>query len=241
MSLLAARAVSTTRASPIWRSDAFIAEFADAFVGGTDLEGGNLGASLKSLLPIAREVVRKGPQDRLHLSVLPKLLSSLEHCAQLADEIQAMRLLPAATQADKFLAFLHKFLGMIKALKSGERLVFPVFWSTGARVSHVVLCIIEAGSSDTNWTFTVVNTGEGVQYHPATAETFPKIKRQTALRLGGVLRDRLLDEAVLYALLRPAFVVAHDACFLMYATVFAHIAGDSLRTASEKVCGAVHG
>jgi hypothetical protein len=255
ISLSAAQASQAVRAIPIWRSDAFVGEFADCFVAGTDLEGGNIGTSLKLFLPIAREVVRKGPSDRLFLTVIPRLLSLLEQCAELADEMQAIRLLPAATQADKFIAFLAKFQALLKNLKAGTSLVFPVFWVTSSISAHVLLCVVEAGSTDSSWTFTIVNTGDGVLHRerlmplcrywltpyvrvvadPGQPEGFPKIKRRTALRLTGVAKERLVDEATLFALLRPAFVASSEHCSAMYNIVFTHIAGGSIPRAADKV------
>ena len=75
----------------------------------------------------------------------------------------------------------------------------------------------------------VCNAGPGLQYHRSSFATYPKPRFQTTLRLAGVPRSRLLDEAFLY-MLYQAVMTPHDDnnAKLLYEVLLPHLCGRPL-------------
>jgi hypothetical protein len=69
---------------------------------------------------------------------------------------------------------------------------------------HAVLYVLERDSEEM-YGFTVVNTGEGTDYHPFYRGDYPKVKRRNALRIGDIPRSAILDEALWYFTFKMRF------------------------------------
>jgi hypothetical protein len=66
--------------------------------------------------------------------------------------------------------------------------------------NHGLIYMVERQA--TSFTFFVCNTGEGVQYHPASTKDPPKMKFKTTVRFDNIPREKILDEALWYMLFK---------------------------------------
>ena len=69
---------------------------------------------------------------------------------------------------------------------------------------HATIYIIERESIKT-YGFVVVNTGEGNDYHPFFRGDYPKEKRRSAIRLGDITRERILEQGFWFLLFKMRY------------------------------------
>lgn len=189
---------SNVPANVVWKTGAFVGGFGDAFLADTELEGGQTAPSCEVLASVLRQAIAESPElglirgDEAKMAALDKVAGHLELAADLGYKIMG------AGEGAKFVHLLRDLLQRLAALKVGE--LFPIQggWS-GTSGGHAIFYIFERTAEDM-FAFTVVNTGQGVQYHPASMSDYPKEKRRIAMRLPGCARSRVLDEGFLFML-----------------------------------------
>ena len=147
--------------NPMWCSKAFFGTFGDNFVMSTDLEGGHTEQSIPEMIEVAEEVIMK-----LHGSGALSLFSE--------DDISTFRLvLSKLSQSPKtsfhgdhtspaFSSYLEDRSKQVKALSVEDFCIWCGGWS-GTSGGHAIMYIVER-TSDTEVSFIVCNTGEGVGY-----------------------------------------------------------------------------
>lgn len=89
--------------------------------------------------------------------------------------------------------------------------------------------VIERDAEDT-YAFSVVNTGEGNEYHPLYRGDYPKEKRRAAIRIGEISRDTILEESFWYLLFKMRFQPSSvHGPEQLYEVLLPYLAGDSTR------------
>jgi len=86
-------------------------------------------------------------------------------------------------------------------MKVGDIEVIAGGW-VGSMGGHAIMYIVERTASSM-CTFTVCNTGDGIEAHPSISDQFPGTPRvRTAVSIENVKIDRVTDPALLYMLLQ---------------------------------------
>ena len=236
---------------PAWTREAFIGEFCDAYVMNTSLEGGNLEQNLRLFAATACDALAR------HAESLTCFASDEERsCAlQLMDLLDAAAHtkteLPSSTTS--FDIFLDCRLAQLADLPVGGACVWPGGWRHQSG-GHAVLYIVERTDAE-HFSFTVCNTGEGLEYHPQTvrhactpadgtrlaltagarcdatpqANGYPEEHAMCAMRLDGIAASKLADRAHLYVLFRLlAFPHEKHTSKMLYEVFLPTIAGTTL-------------
>ena len=213
--------------NPAWLQKAFIGEFGDNYVGDTELEGGQTGPSIRYLLQMALLAI----QQRSTLLPLfsdeetAKLQAVLDHLEEAADGGDAMAAVPRKGEqwGPSFTSLLKSIRSQFESLLPGELLVVQGGW-VQQKGGHAIMYIVER-TSEEEYSFVVLNTGDGIQYHPWTAADYPKEKCRTAIRIDHIPRARLLDEAVLYTIFKMQTTNSDDNKLeILYEVVLPHLA-----------------
>lgn len=113
----------------------------------------------------------------------------------LSDMMMIASMLPVNKKDDAaFLQFLDFFMMKVGAIQPGGVLVAPAGWSTGSG-GHVMLLILTRSLTQLDkYSFAIVNTGEGLEYHAAHADPVTaEIKRNLAFVLHDVPAIRVTD------------------------------------------------
>ncbi|CAL1170137.1 unnamed protein product [Cladocopium goreaui] len=117
-------------------------------------------------------------------------------------------------ERDEFYGFLEKLLLKIRdaSEKPGKVLIIPCGWlrrpcsSGGDDLGHCVLLVLQRCRDREEFLMGIVNTGEGLQYHPASLSRLPPNPelplRQSPLVLTGVNVDRIRSSGFWYLLYR---------------------------------------
>ena len=125
--------------------------------------------------------------------------------------------------------FLENFLHQLKDLPPGKRLVIPGGWAHD-KGGHAIVYVIER-ATDGSYAMVVCNTGSGVEYHPPKmlADTYPKTKRCTAMKVPNIPSQRMVDEAVWFLMFKMKVISdkSHGPNML-YEVLLPHLAGDSV-------------
>eukprot|EP00466_Bigelowiella_natans_P015194 jgi/Bigna1/85176/estExt_fgenesh1_pg.C_20373 len=214
----------------IWRNGAFAGEFGDPHIQNTDLEGGQTAPSIRTLAKIIRDLVkeRKGQlslMEKEDLQKVERIVSDLV----LASEIDAEK--DAVSDHKCVPDFVKKFQRRLTEMKDGQRLAVTGGWSDkggGHAIMHVVW------KTKDSYDFSVINTGQGVEYHPATNKWFPKKKHKVAITIKGIKAERFLDPAIwfLFWKLRLTHKKENDS-EQMYEVLLPHLANGPLAQAVE--------
>ena len=93
-----------------------------------------------------------------------------------------------------FLNYINIFVSHIGNIKANQQIVIPGGWQTP---DHTHLCLyIVRNCGDGTFSFTVCNTGEGLQYHPSkTDQATGQTLRQLALTIWDIPSKRLMDSS----------------------------------------------
>ncbi len=86
--------------------------------------------------------------------------------------------------------------------------MFPGGWHTIVG-GHAIILMIER-MSESNYSFIICNSGNGVQYHPSNASSTPKIKYQTTVRFNNIPSERMLDDGFWYFIWRMKIISSDD-------------------------------
>ena len=172
---------------PVWLHPAFAAEFGDAFMAGTALEGGSLSISLEVfVLTLQQMLAEQGTAAPLPHAERAALNSA---CAVLDDAKKlAHKLAHAAANNGQQRLYLSKVFKSLQKLEPGGFLLLPVlvalqpiFFAVRRGLSpHQHLCTLAVISCEP----------EQIGHHRASAEP-PKLKVQTCLELREVRMDKL--------------------------------------------------
>ena len=87
--------------------------------------------------------------------------------------------------------FLGLFLSDVQALEVGKMMVWGGGWNS--RLGHGVMHVLQRNQED-SFSLTTCNTGEGLQYHNASARCFPKEIFNHFLEVRDIPRARLVDD-----------------------------------------------
>ena len=225
------------RPPPIWLHPAFAAEFGDAFIGGTSLEGGVMHVSLEVVcLAVNRMLKPDGTaaalthRERAALNSANTLLvdaKKLAHKFAYAQEGSGQERL-----------FLNTAIDDVEALDPGAALLIP------CTISNTnLMFVVRRGLDDDDHlcTFTCVccQLGSGgLGFHRAAAAP-PKIKYETCLELRDVPLQRLTDGAFWAALwaatgMRDSAGQRYDPMTILYQVLFSFLADESLDVAMAR-------
>ncbi len=227
------------------RCGAFAGLFGDAHLADTELEGGFIAPALVGVAD-ALERIRRDAQ----LCELLAAPAALPAPARLAEAVDALR--GAADIAAHFVAggeeaavsCALRLIGSLTATELGAYCILPGGWSHpsgGHAIVYVVRREADAGGASElarrRYTFTIVNTGAGLQYHASrearrrgdgSVDPEPKRMHQQGLAVTGVPGWRLLDASFIFMLLRlPALCDASNGPGVVYETLLTHLAGDA--------------
>ena len=169
---------------PVWARSSFAAMFCDPFTEGTDFGGtvfgasGNLGTSLE-LCSFLLDRVRQQPAllhlfSESSLKAVADAKAVVDACAVVSKESAGVE------NVDGFLELLTKWQGSIDSLKPGEMLMIPGGWRNLISANMMVYMVERV--SPESFTFIVCNAGDGLEYHPSSACSPPKIKYKTCIR-----------------------------------------------------------
>ena len=179
------------RPPPVWLHPAFIAEFGDAFIEGSGLDGGSpspaiamFSLTMSNCLQNQETYFEEFDHDERQIlaSVCDVFSSSREFCKKL--EL-------GSRSGAQFINFIRKHLRTkIESLKEGEKVLIP-----GSIGNHAIMFILEKDSKET-YRFVVINTSPygGLSYHPVTADSPPKFKYKTCIALDDIPESKILDD-----------------------------------------------
>ena len=183
--------------NPMWCSKAFFGTFGDNFVMSTDLEGGQTEQSIPEMIEVAEEIISKlkGSEalslfDDNDLSTYRKVLGKLSKSPNTSFR--------GDHTSKSFSNYLKARADQVKALEVEDFCIWCGGWS-GTNGGHAIMYIVER-TSETEVSFIVCNTGQGVGYHPGVGSD--KIKRHTCMRLNNIPLEKITDTVWLYFLFR---------------------------------------
>ena len=186
------------RGSFPWTRGSFVGEFCDCFIDNTDLEGGQSAPALRDLsgyLEAAARDQRQTPLLREHRAAVEFVQAQLRSAADLDESTEASR------------ESASRFHDRLARLAVGEVVTFCGGWLKPPQ-GHAIMYCIERTADDT-FAWVIINTGEGINYHPTSWEydrdesaAGPRARFRSAVRIEEIPKDKLLDEVVLYVLLR---------------------------------------
>jgi Ca2+-binding EF-hand superfamily protein len=228
----------------VWRDRTFIGQFADVFVDNAETEGGDRkrAGEIHAVIQVIHhimETVRNDHREWLSVSTDDDL-KAIDKTLELfkASYLFAQQAAQVKTP-DDFSQFLYVFKGLLSDLRVGDRIVIPGGWrQVGA--GHSVIHTIIRSTTDT-FAFCVHNTGKGVDYHPSSASSHPKMKYQTTIKIDNIPRDHFMDDAFWYLLFKIQIAEQEDhRPEILYDVLLPHLAGKPLAVAlqeqKEDVC-----
>lgn len=211
---------------PCWRTGAFAGEFGDPFIKNTNLEGGYIAPAIDVLVKSAKETLKKRSPAYFGFSdddavVLETVCKDLEGAAAMSRDLDSK----GYHQLNDFLA---NFVNKIRELQEGERFLFGGGWqspTSGHAIMHAIQR--EKGSEkDVTFSFTTLNTGSGIQFHPSNQADYPKRKVRTAITIGSIPLKRMCDEAVWYVLFKQMTLSRKEnGPAIVYQVVLPHLVG----------------
>ena len=82
--------------------------------------------------------------------------------------------------------------------------------------------------SENEYGFTVVNTGEGAEYHPVYLGDYPKQKKRSAIRIGKIPAERIFDESFWYLCFKMRYECSSVHCpELLYDVLLPFLANEA--------------
>lgn len=242
-------------AAPPWRRAAFVGAFADALVGSTEVDGGDVGGLVRDTADALNELAAGSdaraawaagaltPRERAAVAAAARLVASAADAADaLAGPTQPA---PGAPTA----AALAGVRAAVAGLGAGARALLPGGWRT-RKTAHVLWHVLSrpppesaaAGAAEPTLDWAVCNAGAGSVYHlpagvPAAtaAAAWPASRIAPALVLRGVPLSRASDEAFVAALYAPLVWRRDEAAgpSLLYEALLPHLARGTLSDAAR--------
>jgi len=203
--------------SLLWRTAAWTGEFGDNYLQNTEIEGGFISPSVLQLhlrledIFVSKDTLLKifGYEDPETFDEAKSLSSKLHRCYFYAAEIEKIQ----RNETDVDLEELIKsILSDLTDLSIGEYLVIPSGWlavASGHFVAFVIQREVDSDQGETEvdrrrFTFTIVNTGDGLQFHSRefVTEDGTVKERARSFVLRRVCGYRLLDPSLIFFLLK---------------------------------------
>ena len=186
-----------------WQHSAFADAFVDPFMGGA-VQGrvareqqAGFGNLIKALDFVMR-ALNATFSGQVGSSAESVVLRAFEDCFALAGAVPVN-----AEDPEAFYAFLSTLMTKINQMRPGEVLIIPGGWSRGDD-GHVVLYVLSRYADKAGYSFGVVNTGEGIEYHSArVAVGASEILRNLPMVIEGVDEAKIRDSAFWMFLFRP--------------------------------------
>jgi len=234
----------------LWRTRAFAGQFCDPFLRETSLDrGGDTAEATQTMLRVINRFLAHPHLLRRDLSSIASDPAKLQGVREIFKMLQASNELIAdnrvqvSTQANlnqqknedtsHLVPLLDSLMKKLHALPKGGRMIIHGGWSD-LEGGHAVMYIVDRDAED-NWGFVVVNTGEGINYHPGTWDTYPKQKVRVAIRVAPIHASKILDPSVWYMLCKLKFTVSeHNTMENLYEVILPHLAGTTIRQVIEK-------
>ena len=210
-----------TKASPLWHSQPFIAEFCDPFLARTGLDSSlkcdeSLGTLTHALSLLCRKSLHELDRvlDAQQLETLKGAINTLTKALPLWQQY-ATHVGAFVKQArewwtnDGYAEVEHTVAKTMRALKGfvhdeGERLLIPCGWKTKEEEKtdwYFIVMVLEpedrpsTESPSRSFRLTICNAGgEATEYHGSKVVP-PKVKHRGSVSVCGVRAERLLDEA----------------------------------------------
>jgi hypothetical protein len=143
--------------------DPFICQFADAFVSGTELEGGMTANAIAVLVKIIDRLLEKVLVDDPNCFLLGLSEAQLSALSNFKERIQAAHEIAAAQpqKSAELLPIVAKLVAKISSLQTADWMFVPGGW-VGLTSAGYVMHAIYRESFD-RFTFVTCNTGDGLQ------------------------------------------------------------------------------
>jgi len=126
---------------------------------------------------------------------IQNLASAVEDSIQLSSTVAKLD----ADDANKFLEFLNNIVFKVVSMKKGDFLILPGGW---LQPDGGQTCVYVLYRSQDNFSFSISNTGDGLEYHPSSVQHFPVIKRKLSFCIEGIPPERLQDGSFWYLLFK---------------------------------------
>lgn len=179
---------------PVWRDGIFAGMFGDAYIENTSFEGGLISPSLLVLGHVLDRVLKSQRWWLDDCISTDNLTAVAAVRAMFSAALPLSKQVDLCTSASSILyPFLHRLRHSIITMPIGGTLILPGGWRT-ATSGHALIYIVERETALT-YRFVLLNTGDGLEYHPASAHQPPKIKVRTAIALANIPVARMADEA----------------------------------------------
>ena len=185
---------------PVWKNSAWVGLFCDPFVDGTQLEGGKVGTAVLVLSYTLRRLLSDEDALRANLPFLPveqlrAVKATLDACLEVLSATEEVE------EVEAFEQLMKDWLQRVANIPPGGVLLAPGGWKGLTSVGSVMY-VVERGSGpdEGSYSFTVANAGEGLQYHPASAHSPPKMKYKTCIKVPAIPKERI-EQPALWALL----------------------------------------
>jgi hypothetical protein len=130
--------------------------------------------------------------NQLGMEACIKFIASLPHSAGASGkQLDAL-----------FLSFINMFVSIVTKIAKDQQIVLPGGWQGLDGKGHVCLYILRYHGEE-KFSFTVCNTGDGLQYHPSKLDPSSGLElKQIAMTIWDIPRDRLLDSSFWVLLFR---------------------------------------
>lgn len=224
---------------------AFAGEFGDVFIENTDIEGGQFPIAADTLLAILKSFLNPSHGEnwrskltnfeQSHFDRLFRIIDNVQYASELGKEMRP------GQENSSTLSLIQRIVSDISALAINDRIIIPGGW-TNLGGGHAIVYIIER-SSDSKFSFTVCNTGEGLGYHPMLGASLSghKAKYKTAMFVGEIDENRVTSPDVWFMILRLKLHPSkHNEPKLFYEVILPHLAGVSVHEIVEQdmdACG----
>jgi hypothetical protein len=181
---------------PVWCSKAFYGSFGDNHLMDTTLEGGQTYESIPEMIEVANEVIGKY-QNKPELSLFSK--KDIQTFKKVLNKLSdACKVYWGPVKSSAFVKYLEDRSNEVKDLKVNDFLLWCGGWC-GTGGGHAIMYMVHK-TSKKEVSFVVLNTGQGVGYHPGTASD--KTKRHTQYRLNNIPIENITNTSWLYFLFR---------------------------------------
>lgn len=130
--------------------------------------------------------------NQLGMEACIKMIASLPHSAGASGK-----------QLDSlFLTFINMFVNVVSKVATNQQIVLPGGWQMPDGKGHICLYILR-NQGEEKFSFTVCNTGDGLQYHPSKFDQSSGLEsKQMAMTLWDIPRERLTDSSFWVLLFR---------------------------------------
>ena len=179
---------------PVWMHPSLMAEFGDAYLEGTGLDGlGDLGLSC-SFLSLAFETMLLTNCYGLFSEFNHELMQTINYFNGLlknANDLFRRYALVLKNGPSQLIHFMKRLKKLLGSLQEGQSLLIP-----GGINSSLLLYLVEY-EGENNYRFVVINTDPnmGLDYHSTTAEFSPKLMYQTVLVVKNISKTKMMNDA----------------------------------------------